>query len=69
VIQALPNIFIVLLAISLLVAVAGIILGRARQTTMDVYLVYALELCPSLTLVFLGIVGCIVFLISFLQPG
>jgi hypothetical protein len=28
----------------------------------DVYLIYSLELCPLLTLVFLGIVGCIVYL-------
>ena len=69
VMQALPTIFIVLLALSLLVAVVGIILGRTRRTTIDMYLVYGLELCPFLTLVFVGIVGCIVFLISFLQPG
>jgi hypothetical protein len=69
VIQALPIVFFVLLAISLLVAVVGIILGRTRRTTIDVYLVYALELCPFLTLIFVGIAGCIVFLISFLPPG
>jgi hypothetical protein len=54
--------FIVLLGISMLVAIVGIILRRTRRSTIDVYLVYALELCPFLTLVFLGVVGSIVYL-------
>jgi hypothetical protein len=57
----LPLFFLVLLAISLPVSMAGIILGRQRRTRVDANLVYALELCPFLTLVFLGVVACIVY--------
>jgi len=52
----------VLLGISVLVAVAGIVLGRTRRARMDVDLLYTLELCPFLTLIFLGVVGCVVYL-------
>jgi hypothetical protein len=57
-----PILFIVLLGISVLVAVAGIVLGRTRRARMDVHLLYTLELCPFLTLIFLGVVGSIVYL-------
>jgi len=64
-IQAYPILFIVLLAISLLVSLAGIFLGRSRRTTIDANLVYALELCPFLMLVFLGVVASIVYSLGF----
>lgn len=64
-IQAYPILFLVLLAISLPVSIAGISLGRKRGTTVDANLVYALELCPFLMLVFLGVVACIVYTLSF----
>ena len=60
-IQAYPILFLVFLAISLPVSIAGIILGRKRRTTVDANLVYALQLCPFLMLVFLGVVACIVY--------
>jgi hypothetical protein len=65
VIQAFPILCAALLGISLLVAALGIVLGQTRRTTIDLCLVYALELCPVLTLVFLGVVGCIVYSFAF----
>jgi hypothetical protein len=55
----------VTLTISLLVALSGIILGRTRRMTIDANLVYALELCPFLTLVFLGVVASILAVLIF----
>jgi hypothetical protein len=56
-VQAFPILFVALMATSLLAAVAGIYLGRAPRRRIDAHVVYALKLCPLLTLVFLGIVG------------
>lgn len=56
-------VFIAVLTMSLLVALMGIIMGRRRQTTVDTNLVYALTLCPFLTLVFLGVVTSILFVV------
>ena len=56
-------VFVAVLTMSLLVALMGIILGRKQQTTVDANLVYALQLCPFLTLVFLGVVTSILFFV------
>jgi hypothetical protein len=52
------------LTLSLVVVLVGIILGRTRRTTVDANVVYALMLCPFLTLVFLGVVASIVSLLA-----
>ena len=64
-VQAYPILFMVLLGMSLFVSLVGIILGRIRRTTIDANLVYVLELSPFLMLVFLGVVACVVYSLSF----
>jgi hypothetical protein len=65
VVHAFPFLCAALMALSLLVAVVGFNLEHTARRRIDVRVVYALKLCPLLTVVFLGMVALAYFVIAF----